>query len=105
MLRVTTATYFVLGTDKTAHLRLRIDSAWDWMQSYELRAFEVARRHAGQPEVVWQAVVRRRSDGHDLTVTGHVEIRWSHGRFLGSPEAKVYLDAPHTAVPGYNPLT
>ena len=105
MLRVTTATYFVLGTDKTAHLRLRIDSAWDWMQSYELRAFEVAARHAGQPEVAWQATVRRRSDSHDLTVTGHVEIRWSHGRFLGSPESKVYLDTPHNEVPGYNLLT
>ena len=104
MLRVTTATYFVLGTDKTAHLRLRIDSAWDWIQSYELRAFEVAARHAGQPEVAWQATVRRRSDGHDLAVTGHVEIRWSHGRFLGFPESKVYLDTRHNDVPGYNLL-
>jgi hypothetical protein len=105
ILRITTATYFVLGTDTTAHLRLRIDSAWDWMQSYELRAFEVAARHAGQPEVTWEASVRRRSDNHDLTVTGHVEIRWSHGRFLGSPESKVYLDTPHREVPGYNLLT
>jgi hypothetical protein len=105
MLRITTATYFVLGTDRSAHLRLRIDSAWDWMQRYELRSFEVAARQAGQPEVGWQATVRRRSDSHDLTVTGHVEIRWSHGRFLGSPESKVYLDTPHNEVPGYNLLT
>src|SRR4029078_1568478 len=34
LLRITTATYFVLGTDATAHLRLRVDSAWDWMQAY-----------------------------------------------------------------------
>ncbi len=37
--------------DRAAHLRLRIDSAWDWQQAYELRALEVAARHAGQPEV------------------------------------------------------
>jgi hypothetical protein len=37
------------------YLRLRIDSAWDWMQSDELRAFDVAARPAGQPEVAWQA--------------------------------------------------
>jgi len=104
LLRVTTGTYFILGTDKTAHLRLRIDSAWDWMQSYELRAFEVAARRAGQPEVGWQATVRRRTDSHDLTVNGHVEIRWSHGRFLGAPESKVYLDTAHGSVPGYNAL-
>ncbi len=104
LLRITTATYFVLGSDRATHLRLRIDSAWDWQQAYELRAFEVAARHAGQPEVAWQATIRRRLDGAELTVSGHVEIRWSHGRFLGSPEAKVYLDTPHALVPGYNVL-
>jgi hypothetical protein len=105
MLRVTTATYFVLGTDRTAHLRLRLDSAWDWMRSYELRAFEVSARRAGQPEVAWQATVRRRSDRRELTVMGHVEIRWGHGRFLGAPESKVYRDVPHNEVPGYNLLS
>lgn len=105
ILRITTATYFVLGTDDTAHLRLRIDSAWDWMQSFELRTFDVFARSAGQPEVAWRATVRRRSDGQPVIVEGHVEIRWSHGRFLGSPESKVYLDSPHAKVPGYNLLT
>jgi hypothetical protein len=104
MLRISSATYFVLGTDRSAHLRLRVDSAWDWMQAFELRAFEVAARNAGQPEVAWHASVRRRSDGAPLAVDGHVEIRWSHGRFVGSPEAKVYLDTPHDRVPGYHAL-
>ena len=45
-----------------------------------------------------------RATGPDRTVKGHVEIRWSHGRFSGNPEAKVYLDTPHAAVPGYHPL-
>lgn len=104
LLRITTATYFVLGADRDAHLRLRVDSAWDWMQAYELSSFDVTPRAAGQPEVAWQAVVRRREDGVQVPVGGHVEIRWSHGRFVGSPEAKVYLDTPHVLVPGYNQL-
>ena len=105
ILRITTATYFVLGIDNSAHLRLRVDSAWDWMQSFELRAFEVSPRSAGQPEVAWRATARRRSNGELVVVDGHVEIRWSHGRFLGSPESKVYLDTPHSQVPGYNLLS
>ncbi len=104
LLRISDATYFVLGTDKTAHLRLRVDSAWDWAQAYELIAFDVAARHAGQPEVAWRAIVRRRCNGVELAIDGHVEIRWSHGRFFGAPEAKVYLDTPHREVPGYHPL-
>ena len=34
-------------------------------------------------------------------VVGHIEVRWSHGRFGGLPEAKGYLDTPHHLVPGY----
>ena len=34
-------------------------------------------------------------------VAGHIEVRWSHGRFGGLPEAKGYLDVPHHRVPGY----
>lgn len=104
LLRISTASYFVLGTDKAAHIRLRVDSAWDWMQYYELRALDIAPRIAGQPEVIWQATVRERLTNLDMNVDGHVEIRWSHGRFLGSPESKVYLDTPHSQVPGYNVL-
>lgn len=102
LLRISGASYFILGTDKAAHFRLRVDSAWDWMQSYELHSFTVAPRVAGQPEVTWEAMVRPRRSAPDVRVSGHVEIRWSHGRFVGSPEAKVYLDTTHAAVPGYN---
>ncbi|CAN5479023.1 hypothetical protein BH10ACT2_BH10ACT2_19770 [soil metagenome] len=104
LLRITTATYFVLGAAGADHLRIRVDSAWDWMQKYELLRFDVSPRKAGQPEVAWTAIVRRRSNRSEVSVMGHVEIRWSHGRFLGSPESKVYLDTPHSLVPGYNAL-
>lgn len=104
MLRITTATYFILGTSHTDALRLRVDSAWDWLQQYELKGFYVFPVKAGQPQVAWTATVAVRDSGIERTVEGHVEIRWSHGRFLGSPEAKVYLDTPHVEVPGYNTL-
>ncbi len=42
--------------------------------------------------------------GRVQCIEGHVEIRWSHGRFGQVPEAKVYLDSPHHGVPGYFPL-
>jgi hypothetical protein len=101
LLRIGGASYFVLGTDKSAYLRLRVASAWDWVQAFELRTLTVGPRVAGQPEVEWTVVIRRRRDGQQQEVNGHVEIRWSHGRFVGSPEAKVYLDTQHTDVPGY----
>jgi hypothetical protein len=104
LLRISNATYFVLGADKTAHVRLRVASTWDWNQAFELQSLQIAARSAGQPEVAWKAAIRQRSTGQVHEIVGHVEIRWSHGRFVGAPEAKVYLDSAHAAVAGYFPL-
>ena len=104
LLRMGDAAYFVLGSAKAAHLRLRVASTWDWNQAFQLRTFTVTPRTVGQPEVGWRAVIRSLASGELHEVNGHVEIRWSHGRFVGAPEAKVYLDTPHAEVPGYWPL-
>ncbi len=104
LLRIGDAPYYILGATSSSHIRLRVASAWDWMQAYELITFFVAPKVSGQPEVSWTGVVRERATGAEVEVAGHVEIRWSHGRFRGSPEAKVYLDTPHPDVPGFSPL-
>jgi len=103
-LRVAAASYFVLGSDGDRSLRVRVGSPWDWRQSFRLRRFDVEPVESRQPVVAWRAIVDDRAAGGQRTVDGHVEIRWSHGRFAGPPEAKVYLDTPHHQVPGYWPL-
>ena len=101
LLRLSAAPYFVLGTGGGESLRLRVATPWDWNQAWELQSFTVAAEGGGQPRVGWHAAVRGRQDGVECEVRGHVEVRWSHGRLGGSPEAKVYLDTPHRTVPGY----
>lgn len=101
LLRIGSAPYFVLGAQRGRTLRLRVMTPWDWRQAFELKRFDVWGDDAGQPQVRWQARVRDRVDGRDIAVDGHVEIRWSHGRFGKPPEAKAYLDTPHHEVPGY----
>ena len=104
LLRLASAPYFVVGTHGDATLRLRIDTPWDWRQSFDLLDLAIEPDAAGQPQVRWRADVRDRERDEPRVVEGHVEIRWSHGRFAGPPEAKVYLDTPHAEVPGYVPL-
>lgn len=112
LLRLSATPYFVLGTGGGESLRLRVATPWDWNQAWELVGFDVAAEGGGQPRVRWEAAVRRRPvgppggfgeppDEGTVEVRGHVEVRWSHGRLGGSPEAKVYLDTPHRQVPGY----
>jgi hypothetical protein len=104
LLRIGSAPYFVLGSSATRSLRLRIATPWDWKQLFGLVRFEVFAQEGGQPRVGWLAVVRERATGELHEVSGHVEVRWSHGRFGGPPEAKGYLDTRHHLVPGYFPL-
>ncbi len=104
LLRLQAAPYFVLGTTDAATLRVRVGTPWDWRQRYDLLGFEVEAEPGGQPRVGWRLEVRDRELAEDRVAAGHVEVRWSHGRFAQPPEAKVYLDTPHRQVPGYFPL-
>ena len=104
LLRIGSAPYFVLGSSPAGPLRLRIATPWDWRQEFRLVAFDVDAQPAGQPRVGWRALVHERHSGAERSVAGHIEIRWSHGRFGAPPEAKAYLDTPHVDVPGYFPL-
>ncbi len=119
LLRIGSAPYFILGSKKgssskasssngspneEASMRLRVATPWDLRQRYETKGLQIDAQEGGQPRVGWQVVYRDRRSGEELRVCGHVEIRWSHGRFGNPPEAKVYLDTPPEDVPGYIPL-
>ena len=104
LLRIGAAPYFVLGASPEGSLRLRIGTAWDWRQHFRIDDFSVTPTCREQPVVQWAVTVTNRRSRQTSVVEGHVEIRWSHGKFAQRPEAKVYLDTPHHRVPGYWPL-
>jgi hypothetical protein len=104
LLRIGSAPYYLLGADARRPLRLRVASPWDWRQNFRFRELDVSPASAGQPQVDWVATYDTRATGERSTVRGHVEVRWSHGRFAHPPEAKIYLDTPTTDLPGYHPL-
>ncbi|HXQ60392.1 MAG TPA: hypothetical protein VN799_09835 [Acidimicrobiales bacterium] len=101
LLRIGNASYFLLGADAKRSLRLRVASPWDWRQAFAFQRLDIRAAQAGQPQVDWTVTYRERSTARVLTVEGHVEVRWSHGRFAQPPEAKIYLDTPTDEIPGY----
>ncbi len=105
LLRIGSAPYYLLGASTRAPLRLRIASPWDWRQQFRFSHLEVTPGSAGQPQVDFAAAYETRSSRRAATVRGHVEVRWSHGRFAKPPEAKIYLDTPTDQLPGYYPLS
>jgi hypothetical protein len=104
LLRIGAAPYFILGADGRRAIRLRIDTPWDWRQRHRFLGLAIEPLPGGQPLVGWSATYEDKVTGEQGTVDGHVEVRWSHGRFAQPPEAKVYLDTPHHQVPGYHEL-
>jgi hypothetical protein len=104
LLRIGNAAYYLLGADHDHPLRLRVASPWDWRQAYRFVSLAIDAAVSGQPRVDWAATYTERSGARPRTVQGHVEVRWSHGRFAQPPEAKVYLDTPTDELPGYYPL-
>jgi hypothetical protein len=104
LLRIGSAPYFLLGVDARQALQLRVASPWDWRQSFRFLDLEITPARAGQPQVDWVGTYECRADRGLHQVRGHVEVRWSHGRFTHPPEAKIYLDTPTSELPGYFPL-
>lgn len=103
LLRLQSAPYFVLGESATGEaLRYRVGTPWDFRTVFRFVSMTAWRDpDRSQPVVQWLARVRDARTGDERPIAGHVEVRWSHGRFAQVPEAKVYLDTPHDQVPGY----
>ena len=101
LLRFQPAPYFVLGASQDGPpLRFRVGTPSDFRRQFSIRAFDVWSDAMGQPLVRWRAELQ----GSSKAIDGHIEVRWSRGRFGGVPEAKVYLDTPHHEVANYTPL-
>jgi hypothetical protein len=106
LLRLESAPYFVLGESAEGHpIAHRVVTPGDLRRTHRFRGLGVwAAEGRGQPIVEWEARFTERTSAREVSVSGHVEVRWSHGKFAQVPEAKVYLDSPHRLVPGYIPL-
>jgi len=104
LLRIHSAPYFILGRQPPGPTRLRVLTPWDFRRRFAFGGLEVWPANAGQPQIQWQASFTDLESGDTVETVGHVEIRWSHGRFCGAPESKIYLDTPHEDACGYVPL-
>jgi hypothetical protein len=104
LLRIHSAPYFVLGRQPSGPARLRVLTPWDLRRRFTFDGLEVLAGSAGQSQVDWRASFTDKDTGMGKETVGHVEIRWSHGRFCGAPESKIYLDTPHEDACGYHPI-
>lgn len=104
LMRLHSSPYFILGTQPSGPTRLRVLTPWDFRRRYKFEDLVIEPDTAGQPQVRWAVQVTDLETGYQRNTHGHIEIRWSHGKFCGAPEAKIYLDTPHEDAAGYEPI-
>lgn len=104
LLRLHSAPYFILGRQPSGPTHLRVLTPWDFRRQFRFVGLEIEADHVGQPQIKWSASFVGIENDREITTEGHVEIRWSHGKFGGAPESKIYLDTPHAAACGYEAI-
>ena len=78
---------------------LRVMTRREWLSRFQILSFNAYNRPARQAEVGWEFTIRDLKSMRNSTISGHVQIRWSHGKnFTKNCESKVYLDSGHNRI-------
>lgn len=94
LFRLNSVEYIVAGVSAGTEFAVIVPSIDDLKQEWEIRSIKAVADLSRKQSVV-NILVTYRSKSDKTTETTskfHVEIRWSHGKFCGSPEAKLYKD-------------
>jgi DNA modification methylase len=93
LFRLGTKEYVLVGTDNTKSYAVLLPSLNQWIKDWEIIQVVASPDLEREQSIVNLAVeYRNKVDKTLYTANFHVEIRWSHGKFRQSPEAKLYKD-------------
>ncbi|HHT85005.1 MAG: hypothetical protein ACOX34_04575 [Bacillota bacterium] len=97
--RLDSSPYLLVSLDWDGPLSQVIPSITEWKQHHQFVSLVATPNLSKKQSVVdFILTIRENSTRQDRSYKFHAEIRWSHGRFCGNPEAKLYKDFPWRAV-------
>jgi len=97
--RVNGVRYILAGTDKNKPFAVYMKPTEEWEKSYEFIGIEAIPLEKGQPEVLLIFSFKNKQTDCYFTLDLKVEIRWSHGKFCGNPEGKIYKKWIYSTLP------
>ena len=72
----------------------------EWKRNWKISSLTASPDLArGQSVVDIRMAVEEKTTKINHNMDFHVEIRWSHGKFCGNPEAKLYKEFSWSSVP------
>jgi hypothetical protein len=82
--------YILCGTEGGKAFALQVEDLETWKGKYRLWRVYAEPINAGQPEVLLNFEFEDLSSGSKFKYGIKCEVRWSHGKFCGNPESKLY---------------
>ena len=91
--RLNSVDYILGGIDRNDEFAVIIPDLTRWKRDWQITNIEAVPDLKRRQSVVDLLVSYRNKKESAISVAKfHIEIRWSHGKFCGSPEAKLYKD-------------
>ena len=91
--RLNAVQYILCGIDRKDEFALSVPDLTSWLREWDLaEVVATPDLTRGQSVVDFEVVCRRKINRSEHRAPYHAEIRWSHGRFSGAVESKLYKD-------------
>lgn len=82
--------YILAGTENNKPFAVVVDDINTWRKNFKVQKIEALALVAGQPEVLITFEFVEKRTNNLFTYSIRCEVRWSHGKFCGNPESKLY---------------
>jgi site-specific DNA-methyltransferase (adenine-specific) len=100
LFRIDSIEYIMAGTEGSKVYAIKMPSLSKWKKEWEIiDVHAIPELTRGQSRVQLIVQYKRKKDTQILSAPFHIEIRWSHGKFMQSPEAKLYKDFKWANIP------
>lgn len=102
--RVNAVRYILAGIDKGEPFAIILNPSSEWSKGYEFLDIQALPKDAGQPEVLLRFFFKDKTSNEKFEIDLKAEIRWSHGKFCGNPESKLYKLWKYKDLPWVNDI-
>lgn len=103
--RVNSVPYLLAGIDHDRPFAVVVPGITSWKKNWALLSVNAQPDYNREQCVVnFQIECREKKTKEPMFFTFHSEVRWSHGKFCGNPEAKLYKEFKWLNVPFFEKL-
>lgn len=99
MFRLNSIRYILCGTEGVNPFAIWVLGKDEMDRKFKVTRIEATPNQAKQPEVIFLFEFQNKETKQKFIYTMRLEARWSHGKFCGNPESKLYKNFKYAELP------